>query len=1496
MTITELSIKYPPLIIVIFLSLILLGIFSYRELSYELLPEVTPPIVSVSIVYPGAAPKEVETSVTKVLEDAVTNVEKIKKVNAYSFESVSLLFIEFNQNANASMALQEIQRRVNEVLSQLPEECDAPVISKFALDEMPILRIGATGDMPGKDFYKFLKDELKPRLSRIEGVGLVSLIGGDEREIQVNIDKEKLNGYNFSTLQIVEAIRKSNFDIPAGNVKGKDGQYNVRLTGKFQSVDVIKNLVILESPEYGKVKISDVAEVFDGTKETVSISRLNKKNAVGILIQKQTDANAVEVSRLIKEELQKIEKEYSENNVRFDIAQDASTFTIESANAVKMDLLLAILIVGLIMFLFLHSFRNSVIIMVAIPCSLISTLIVMYIFDFTLNLMTLLALTLVIGILVDDSIVVLENIYRHLEMGKDKRTAAIEGRNEIGFTALSITLVDIVVFLPLALISGIVGNLVRQFSLIIVTSTLLSLFVSFTITPMLASRYSKTERLSKNTLMEKFASLFERLFKSLTQKYITLLSISLNRRGLIILIATILLLSSFLFFPLGLIGDEFFASTDKGDLQMIIELEPGAKLEKTDAITNKVEEKLLAMPEVKKVLTNVGSSEEGFIGSTSNNVAELNITLVPKAERTKTITELGEEFKMIAREYPGVITRVAPVMIWGSTDGTPVAVGINGANYDDVQKVSKQIEEIFYRTPGTSDVQISSKTGKPEIQINVNREKMASLGLSLDYVGSELRVALHGDNSVKFRDGFSEYDIRVKYDDFDKDNPTGIENLIFINNRGEKIYLSQFAEVAYSTGPSKLERRYRNSSITVMSRAVGRPVGNVGDDIKSEINKLKLPAGIKITYENDLEAQDEAFESLGLAFIAAILFVYLILVALYNSFIYPLSVLLTIPLAIIGALYGLAFTMENINVMSLLGMIILVGLVGKNAIILVDRINQNRSNGMEMTAAILESAKTRLRPILMTTLTLVFGVLPIAVAKGAANELKAGLAIVIIGGLTSSLFLTLILVPVMYTKIEQFKEFILGIKKKLFAGREETVKEIPEAALVKSKKLNGITNIILLLILLSGNISAQTMHLSMNEAVQIALNNNREAKIAGLTVIQSGKKVNEAYGNLLPEVYAEGTYIRNTKLPVFFLPAEFFGLTTDGSIPMEIGEKNTYEGYLKFQMPVFNNSIYAEIRAAKTEKKLNHENSRNTNAVLITDVKKAYLTILVLQHQLILTEQSSKRASQRLKDVKLLFTQGLAPEVDTLTAYIGLENITPGKLKLISDIDKAINNLKFLLGLEQAINIDLTDELNYERAKSNTDFAILYANAINKRPEVKALELGIEGVEELKNIEWSAHLPSLSLFGALKIEAQDKSFEFDNYQWPTSSYVGLQLNVPIFSGLKTSLKVEQTEIEKNKTEEQLKNLKDYIYMELKAALSALAETEKNIEVRAKTIILAERNYSLIQSRFQQGLSKLNDLLDAELVLNEAKTNYICEVYNYLIAKVEYEKATGIVLE
>jgi HAE1 family hydrophobic/amphiphilic exporter-1 len=509
MSITELAIKRPSLIVVIFAILGFMGWVSYQQLSYELLPKFSSPVVTVSTVYPGASPSEVENSVTKRVEDAISAMENIVSVRSTSQEGFSFVMVELTQSANVDLALQDAQRKVNAIGSQLPDQSKTPVLTKFAIDELPIMRMGVSSNLPATEFYQVVKKQVQPALSKIPGVAEITLIGGEEREVRVNVDANKLQAYNLSLLQITQAINQANLDFPTGRVKNSDEQVLVRLAGKFSSIEDLKNLVVATTAN-GSIKLQEVAEVQDSRKDVKNINRISGRTSIGMLIRKQSDANAVEVSKQVRQELEKLEKSYQATNMKFDIAQDASVFTMDAANAVTHDLMMAVLLVALVMLVFLHSLRNSFIVMLAIPASMISTFIAMYMLDFSLNLMTLLALSLVVGILVDDSIVVLENIYRHLEMGKNRVQASIEGRKEIAFTAISITLVDVVVFLPLSLVSGLIANILRQFSVVVVVSTLLSLFVSFTVTPLLASRLSKVEHLSNKSFFGRIGLWFEK--------------------------------------------------------------------------------------------------------------------------------------------------------------------------------------------------------------------------------------------------------------------------------------------------------------------------------------------------------------------------------------------------------------------------------------------------------------------------------------------------------------------------------------------------------------------------------------------------------------------------------------------------------------------------------------------------------------------------------------------------------------------------------------------------------------------------------------------------------------------------------------------------------------------------------------------------------------------------------------------------------------------------
>ena len=647
----------------------------------------------------------------------------------------------------------------------------------------------------------------------------------------------------------------------------------------------------------------------------------------------------------------------------------------------------------------------------------------MYIFNFSLNLMTLMGLSLVIGILVDDSIVVLENIYRHLSMGKDRRTAALDGRNEIGFTALAITAVDVVVFIPMALISGMIGNILREFSLVVVFSTLMSLFVSFTITPLLASRFSKVEKLTKKTLMGKIALGFEGYYHRLVAYYERVLNWGLDHRKTLYLSITLLFFASLTLVGFKFIGSEFFPTTDKGEFVITLEGEAQNNIYQTNILTEKVEKLLLSKPEVVKVFTNVGYSSTSMLGGNSEqHKAQLTVTIVDKQLRNYNVSQYAAKIKKeILNSIAGVKITSSPSSMMGSSEA-PIQILLRGPEMNDIYKTADDIMYLIKDVSGINDIRLSVEKSKPEMHIELDRDKMSLLGLSVSDVGSTLQTAFSGNTDLKYSDAGTDYDINVKLDQFDRKKIEDVGSITFVNNKGSIVRLSQFANIFQSLGPNKLERYDRISSLTVKAEVYGRPVGTVGEEIKELITKNIHAKNITIDYKGQLERQAEAFSSLFFALAAAILSVYFVMVALYNSYLYPFVVLFSLPVAVIGALTALALSGSNLSIFSLIGIIMLMGLVAKNAILVVDFTNKLREEGLSVRNALIEAGKERLRPILMTTIAMIFGMLPLAISSGASAESKNGLAWAIIGGLSSSLILTLVLVPAVYVSLEGMKE------------------------------------------------------------------------------------------------------------------------------------------------------------------------------------------------------------------------------------------------------------------------------------------------------------------------------------------------------------------------------------------------------------------------------------------------------------------------------------------
>lgn len=1014
MKLAEISIKRPSLIIVMLAMLIIGGLFSYKQLSYELIPKFEVKVLTIITTYPGASPSEVENTVTKKIEDAVSSLENIKKVQSKSYESLSVIIIEFTNDADVDYALNDAQRKINAIRSDLPDDAEEPSLSKFSLSDLPVATMGVTANLTETELYDLVDNKIQPAFSRIPGVAQVNIIGGQEREIRVSLDPNKVEAYGLTIPQIQQIIASSNMDFPTGDLKTRTNTTLIRLSGNIASVDQLRNLTIA-SQNGRNILLSDVADVQDTQKEVEKIARIDEKNTLMLQVQKQSDANAVEVSKLVQAKIKEIESQYKTQNVKVDLADDTSVFTLEAADSVMHDLFLAVLLVAFVMLFFLHSLRNALIVMVSIPTSLIATFIGMYIFGYSLNLMSLLALSLVVGILVDDAIVVIENIHRHLEMGKNKVRAAYDGASEIGFTVMAITMVIVVVFLPIAISSGLVSDIIRQFCVVVIIATLLSLLVSFTVVPWLYSRFGKLEHISENSFIGKIIFGFEQLLDKFTHWMTGLLKWCLYHKIATLLVASGLFISSFFLLGLGFIGTDFFPTSDRGKFLVQFELNKDASIEQTNFVTQKAEAYMSKIPEIESMIATVGqqSSAMGASQSTSYK-SEISVELVDKSQRNETAKVFAAKLKRnLEKELVGVKVTTIPVGMMGA-ELDPLQMTITGNTLEDAMKYAEQAEALLKTIDGATEVDLSVEEGNPEISVQIDRDKMTSLGLNIATVGQTLRTAFSGNTDSKFRTGENEYDINVILDDAFRTNIDDVRNITFLNPQGQKIQLLQFANVNYSSGPTLLERYDRSPSVTVSSQIVGRTTGAIANDWTAKLEKVKKPAGVDWVWGGNMENQSEGFGTLGIAMIAALMLVYMIMVILYDDFLRPFIVMFSIPLSFIGALWGLALTNQSLNIFTILGMIMLIGLVAKNAILLVDFANHRKAQGETTFNALVQANHARIRPILMTTIAMVFGMLPIAMASGEASSMNNGLAIVIIGGLLSSLFLTLVIVPVVY--------------------------------------------------------------------------------------------------------------------------------------------------------------------------------------------------------------------------------------------------------------------------------------------------------------------------------------------------------------------------------------------------------------------------------------------------------------------------------------------------
>lgn len=885
MNITEISIKRPSLIIVLFSVFALLGIIGYKNLSYELMPDFNQPVVVIRTVYPGAEPNEVETSVSRKIEDALSNLEGVDYLLTKSLPNASIIIANLKYGTDLDKTMQDAQRYIDNIRKDLPNDIQNPVMSKVSPNDLPIMSVSATSNLEPTVFYQKMKDDYLPQIQQLKGVAEITILGGEEREIQIKVDKEKLKLYKISLYQVVEAVNRSGIDLPAGKLQTDTENNSVRLVGKFNTITDIKNVQVAMPFPNSPVYVKDIAEVTDGIKEITSYSRYNRKNGIGLMIKKQGDANAVDVSKLIREKFQSIEKQNANADVKFVVTDDSTDNTIAAVNSVVFDLILAVILVSLVMLLFLRSFRNSLIVLVAIPTSLITAFAVMWLLGYTLNLMTLLAMSLIIGILVDDATVVLENIQRHLDMGKEKRTAAMDGRMEIGFSALSITLVDVVVFLPILFLQVFVADMLKQFSVVVITSTLTSLLVGFTLTPWLASRIGKKEDLQPTNIFNRFLLWFEHQLDKFINWYGRTLNWVLHHKLIFTGFVLLLFVGTAAMMKQGIIGKELISTGDQGKFRLALEFDKSTSIQQNNLVSEKIENYILKQPEVSTVFSNVGGPSTGIgsLGVGSANKTEFTIQLKSKKETNNLSTEtfMRKLRTDLQKEYSGI--NFSMITLGLIPRSAPIEITLSGSDLDQVMQTGNDLKTVIEKIPGADNVRLSVEAGSPELKVIPDKDKMQRLGLNTAYVGMNLRTAFTGNDDATLTENGTEYPVRIWLDKFSRQNYDDINNLNIVNPMGVPIEVSQFATIERDNSPSLLERKDRQPAVTLTSDALGRPSGTVADDVVAYLKNNPLPNGIQMTWGSDIKRQNDSFGALGSVLLVSFLLIYLIMVALYDS-------------------------------------------------------------------------------------------------------------------------------------------------------------------------------------------------------------------------------------------------------------------------------------------------------------------------------------------------------------------------------------------------------------------------------------------------------------------------------------------------------------------------------------------------------------------------------------------------------------------------------------
>ena len=1048
MWLTRVSINNPVFAAMIMLALMVIGLLATFRMKVEEFPNIEFPFVVVNTVYSGASPEVIETDITKKIEDQVNTIAGVKEVTSVTQQGLSQVIVQFDLNIPSDVAAQNVRDKLALVTPTFRDEVTTPIVAQYNPADAPVVSVTFRSDkMSLRELSTYLDNTVKKQLQTVTGVGRVDILGGRQRQIRVLLNPTQMNAYKVSVNQISNALRSENVELPVGTINNQNQEMVIQVNGLVKTPNEFNQIIVAQNRSSTgaivPVYLSQVAQVVDGQAEAESASLQNGQPAVAMDIIKMSDANVIDVVDKTQQRLAEIQSTLPPG-VTMTVVADSSKSIRGSLNNVVRTLIEGAILAVFIVWLFLGSWRSTIITGLTLPISLLGTLAAIWTFGFSINMMTLLALALCIGLLIDDAIVVRENIVRHVGMGKHHRQAALDGTQEIGLAVLATTLVIVAVFLPVAFMGGIIGRFFYQFGVTVSTAVLLSLFVSFTLDPMLSSIWPDPDAVHQHDRVNERVSFrkrpiawllagFQRLLDRLTNLYSHILAWSLRHRLITVLIAIGSLVAAF--FAVGLVGKEFVPQADMNEIKVKFETPVNANLDYTQQKAAQVNAVLQSFPEVTNTYATVNA-----MSYSGNNRVQVNVSLVPKDERTRGLDALNRAMREQLQQVGGIkVTSVAAAAMAVSGGLKPIMISIKGNDLNELQRLSNEFMQKLSNVNGLVDLESTLKQPKSMVNVTINREAANDAGLSIGQIGQALRPLLAGDNVSTFKDdNGNNIDVNVRLNDDNRQTISQLQSMYLSSSRTDQngqpvlVPLSQVANFSETLGAPQINRRSLFREVVVQANTDGRPAGDIGADITKIQNEMKLPPGYSFAVQG---SNKDMAESIGYATTAlglAIVFIYMLLGSQFNSFLYPVAIMASLPLSLIGVFFALFLFGSSLNMFSIIGIIMLMGLVCKNAILLIDFIKESLSNGLSRTESIMLAGQTRLRPILMTTAAMVMGMVPLALGIGEGSEQQAPMAHAIIGGVITSTLLTLIVVPVIYTYLDDGKQrfFRLFAKKK----------------------------------------------------------------------------------------------------------------------------------------------------------------------------------------------------------------------------------------------------------------------------------------------------------------------------------------------------------------------------------------------------------------------------------------------------------------------------------